>query len=104
MKHVQLVLQCRREKKLAVPADEANMFVEQVEFVGQLAWLWSQATIIGKIACLEKRNKPGHFSVLLITTRNLSASIPIMRPLFTPCFSSPSGKAKGLKSTLPLDA
>ena len=47
-----------REKKVAVSADTANMFVEQVKFAGRVAGSEIERRIPGRIACLEKWDKP----------------------------------------------
>ena len=48
------MLQSLREKKLAVSADKANMFVEQVEFTRHVVGYGVKRPIPGKIACPQK--------------------------------------------------
>ena len=66
LKHLRLVLQRLREKKLAVSADMANMLVEQVELAGPVVVNDGvKSSFPGKIGCLEKWNKAGTVSELL---------------------------------------
>ena len=58
VKHLRLVLQRPRQEKLAVSADKANMFVDQVHLAGQVVGYGVKRPIPGTIACLEKCNKP----------------------------------------------
>ena len=64
VKHLRLVLQCLREKKLIVSADKANMFVEQEEFAGHVVGYGVKPPIPQKITRLKKWDKPRTVSEL----------------------------------------
>ena len=53
VQHLRLVLQRRREKKLAVSANKAKMFLEEVEFACHVVGCGIKRPIAGKNACLE---------------------------------------------------
>ena len=61
VKHLRLVLQRLREKRLAASAEEANMFVEHVEFAGHVVGYGVKRPIL----CLEKWDKPRTVSELM---------------------------------------
>ena len=95
-KNLWLVLQRLREKMLAVSANKANMFVEQVEFDGHRVCYGVKRPISWKITCLEKWDKPRTVSELrvLLNLANHHQEFVCLyahheAPL-TPCSNSPS--------------
>ena len=63
-KHLRLMLQHLREKKLAVSADRGNIFVEQVQLAGDVVGYGVNKPIPAKFASLEKWDKPRTVSEL----------------------------------------
>ena len=102
VKHLRLVLQRLREKKLAESASNGQHYRRGSEVCGQCGGLWSQVTrswedhVPRKVGQAPAQSvRLGRSSFSPISTRKLSASMIIMRPPFTPCSNSPSQNRKG---------